>query len=48
MTGGESSIAYDGSNFIGNLFYGSDGWMSLDLDGLPDLPRRGPQAGASR
>src|ERR1700730_13184072 len=33
MTGGESSIAYDGSNFIGNLFYGSDGWMSLDMRG---------------
>ena len=33
LTGGESSIAYDGSNFIGNLFYGSDGWMSLDMRG---------------
>jgi predicted dehydrogenase len=34
ITGGESSIAYDGSNFIGNLFYGSDGWMSVDLNGF--------------
>ena len=34
LTGGESSIAYDGSNFIGNLFYGSDGWMSVDLKGF--------------
>jgi len=33
ITGGESSIAYDGSNFIGNLFYGSEGWMSIDLNG---------------
>ncbi len=33
LTGGESSIAYDGSNFIGNLFYGSDGFMSLDYKG---------------
>ena len=33
ITGGESSIAYDGSNFIGNLFFGSEGWMSLDLKG---------------
>ncbi len=33
LTGGESSIAYDGSNFIGNLFYGSEGFMSIDLKG---------------
>ena len=34
ITGGESSIAYDGSNFIGNLFYGSEGWMSIDMNGF--------------
>jgi len=34
LTGGESSIAYDGSNFIGNLFFGSDGWMSIDMNGF--------------
>jgi predicted dehydrogenase len=34
LTGGESSIAYDGANFIGNLFFGSDGWMSIDLKGF--------------
>ncbi len=34
LTGGESSIAYDGANFIGNLFFGSEGWMSIDLKGF--------------
>jgi len=34
LTGGESSIPYDGSNFIGNLFYGSEGFMSLDSTGF--------------
>ncbi|MBM3811271.1 MAG: Gfo/Idh/MocA family oxidoreductase [Acidimicrobiia bacterium] len=34
LTGGESSIHYDGSNFIGNLFYGSDGYMSIDSNGF--------------
>ncbi|MGH9674256.1 MAG: Gfo/Idh/MocA family protein [Bryobacteraceae bacterium] len=33
-TGGESSIHFDGSNFIGNLFFGSEGYMSVDLDGF--------------
>ena len=33
-TGGESSIFFDGSNFIGNLFFGSEGYMSVDLDGF--------------
>jgi predicted dehydrogenase len=34
LTGGECSIAYDGSNFIGNLFFGSEGFMSVDLEGF--------------
>jgi predicted dehydrogenase len=34
LTGGESSIAFDGSNFIGNLFYGSEGFLSVDLNGF--------------
>ena len=34
LTGGEASITYDGSNFIGNLFYGSEGYMSVDSNGF--------------
>jgi predicted dehydrogenase len=34
LTGGESSISYDGKNFIGNLFFGSEGFMSLDQRGF--------------
>jgi len=34
VTGGESSIHYDGSNFIGNLFYGSEGFLSVDSNGF--------------
>ena len=33
LTGGESSIALDGGNFIGNLFFGSQGVMALDARG---------------
>ena len=33
LTGGESSIIWDGQNFIGNLFFGSEGFMSVDLNG---------------
>lgn len=33
LTGGESSIAFDGGNYIGNLFFGSEGFMSLDAGG---------------
>jgi predicted dehydrogenase len=35
ITGGESSIGYAGDNagFVGNLFFGSEGWMSIDLNG---------------
>lgn len=34
LTGGESSITWDGSNFIGNLFFGSEGYMSVDSNGF--------------
>jgi predicted dehydrogenase len=34
LTGGEASIPYDGSNFIGNIFLGSEGYMSLDSTGF--------------
>ncbi|MFX0145872.1 MAG: Gfo/Idh/MocA family protein [Candidatus Hodarchaeota archaeon] len=34
LTGGESSISYDGRNFIGNLFFGSEGFMSVDQRGF--------------
>jgi len=33
LTGGESSIHWDGRNFIGNLFFGSEGFMSVDAWG---------------
>jgi len=33
LTGGEGSIQFDGGNFIGNLFFGSQGWMSVDVGG---------------
>jgi predicted dehydrogenase len=33
LTGGEGGIASDGSNFIGNLFFGSEGVMALDIRG---------------
>ena len=34
FTGGESSIVFDGSNYIGNLFLGTEGTMSVDLRGF--------------
>ncbi len=35
LTNGEGSIVRDsGQNVIGDLFYGSDGWMSVDLHGF--------------
>jgi len=34
LTGGESSIVKDGSNYIGNLFFGSEGHMAVDLRGF--------------
>ena len=32
ITNGEGAIQFDGSNFIGNLFYGSEGFMSVDQE----------------
>jgi hypothetical protein len=34
LTGGESSVSWDGSNFIGNLFFGTDGFLSVDARGF--------------
>jgi predicted dehydrogenase len=34
LTTGESSITFDGGNFIGNLFFGSKGVMALDARGF--------------
>ena len=34
FTGGEGPIPYDGTNFIGNLFYGSEGFLSVDSTGF--------------
>jgi len=34
LTTGEGSITFDGGNFIGNLFFGSDGVMALDARGF--------------
>ncbi len=34
LTGGESGINYDGSNFIGNIFFGSEGHMVIDQTGF--------------
>jgi len=34
LTGGESSIQYDGANYIGNIFLGSEGFLSLDCFGF--------------
>lgn len=33
LTGAEGNLAMKGQNFIGNLFYGSEGWMYLDAAG---------------
>ena len=33
LTGGESSIEFDGSNYIGNIFFGSDGTLAVDSKG---------------
>ena len=33
-TGGEGSIAKGGTNYVGNLFYGADGWMGVDGKGF--------------
>jgi hypothetical protein len=34
LTGGESSIQYDGAHYIGNLFFGSQGHLALDCFGF--------------
>ena len=36
LTGGEGNVTYaaDNNGCVGNLFYGSDGWMSVDLHGF--------------
>ncbi len=34
LSGGESSIHWDGSNFIGNLFFGTEGFLSVDVNGF--------------
>jgi predicted dehydrogenase len=33
-TGGEGGLAKSGNNYVGDLFYGSDGWMAVDSDGF--------------
>ena len=33
-TGGEGNIARGGGNYVGNLFYGADGWMVVDGNGF--------------
>ncbi|MEZ5351072.1 MAG: Gfo/Idh/MocA family oxidoreductase [Bryobacteraceae bacterium] len=34
LTGGESSVSWDGNNFIGNLFFGTEGFLSVDSQGF--------------
>jgi len=34
LTTGEASIVRDGQNYIGNLFFGSEGVLSVDLEGF--------------
>jgi len=34
ITGGEGGIPKGGSNYVGNLFYGADGWMEVDSTGF--------------
>jgi predicted dehydrogenase len=34
MTGTEGGISATGGNWVGNLFYGSDGWMAIDSNGF--------------
>jgi hypothetical protein len=33
-TGGEASIYWDGGNYIGNEFFGSNGYLSMDASGF--------------
>jgi predicted dehydrogenase len=34
ITGGEGAIPKGGTNYVGNLFYGADGWMEVDSKGF--------------
>jgi predicted dehydrogenase len=34
LTGGEGGLVPEGGNTVGNLFYGTDGWMALDGRGF--------------
>ncbi|HEV2446244.1 MAG TPA: gfo/Idh/MocA family oxidoreductase, partial [Candidatus Sulfopaludibacter sp.] len=34
LTGGEGQLERRGTNFVGNLFYGADGWMAIDSEGF--------------
>jgi len=34
LTGGEADFSRRGANYIGNLFYGTEGWMALDGNGF--------------
>jgi predicted dehydrogenase len=34
ITGGEGGLEIRGGNTIGNLFYGSEGWMAIDSEGF--------------
>src|SRR5262249_26681226 len=34
LTNGEGTISRGGSNYVGNLFYGADGWMEVDSSGF--------------
>jgi predicted dehydrogenase len=34
LTGGEGSLERRGGNFVGNLFFGGDGWMAVDSEGF--------------
>jgi hypothetical protein len=39
MTGSEGGLKVAANNTVGNLFYGSDGWMSLDGSGYKVFKR---------
>jgi hypothetical protein len=34
ITGTEGGISRTGGNFVGNLFYGTEGWMAVDANGF--------------
>ena len=39
-TNSEADIHASGPNYVGNIFYGDKGYMTVDYDGLPHVPRR--------